>query len=183
MAPGYVPPGYPPVPPKQGMGTGTIILIVVLVLIVPMIGIFAVLGIYGTRKYIANAKTAEARNSLSIMAKDAVVAYEANKKICPSASTPVPADRNQVRGKKYQSTASEWQVDRAADAGFSCLKFEMSSPQYFQYEYQATATGFVARAHGDLNGDGVFSTFEIEGKLVGDELRVSPSIREENPEE
>ncbi len=182
-----------PPAPKSGMGTGLIIAIVLAVLIVPMVGVLAVLGIYGTRKYIATAKTAEAKKSLGQIAKDAVTAYKSGgpsaasgtvkRRICPSASTRVPADRTMVSGKKYQSGPSEWQVDRASEGGFACLAFEMSSPQYYQYEYEATPTGFAARAFGDLNGDGVFSTFEIKGQLVGDRLVVSPSILEIDPQE
>lgn len=52
----------------------------------------------------------------------------------------------------------------------------MRTPQYFQYDYEATPTSFVARAHGDLDGDGVFSTFEVTGHLVGDRLVVSPRL-------
>src|SRR5579871_6634216 len=155
--------GYGAPPPQQkGTGTGTIILIIVLVLIVPMIGVMAVLAIYGVRKYIANAKTAEARNTLVQIGHDAVAAYESDPDhhLCASASTPVPADRSFVSAKKYQSAAADWNVDKATNAGFYCLKFSLSYPQYYQYEYVATSTGFVARAHGDLNGDGTFSTFE-----------------------
>jgi type IV pilus assembly protein PilA len=179
-----------PQAPKSGMGVGLIIAIVAAVLIVPTVGIVAVMGIYGTRKYIANAKTAEAKNVLGQLSKDAMIAYEGEspdepgkRRVCPSASAPVPADRNAVSGKKYQSSASDWQTDLSANKGFACLKFEMNSPQYYQYEYEATATGFVARAHGDLNGDGVFSTFEIKGQVIGDRLVISPVIEETNPEE
>jgi type IV pilus assembly protein PilA len=178
--------------PKKGMGVALIILIVAAVLIVPIIGVLAVTSIYGTRKYIANAKTAEAKNSLGQIAKDAVTAYEGDalsldgnvkRRLCPSASAAVPADRKAVSGKKYQSSTSDWQKDRDKNAGFACLQFEMSAPQYFQYEYEATGTGFVARAHGDLNGDGVFSTFEITGTLVDGRLMVSPTIAETDPGE
>jgi type IV pilus assembly protein PilA len=178
--------------PKKGMGVGAIIAIVAALLIIPVIGIFAVLSIYGTRKYIANAKTAEAKNSLGQIAKDAVTAYEGEalspdgnvkRRLCPSASAPVPADRNAVSGKKYQSSAAEWQKDLDKNAGFACLKFEMSSPQYFQYEYEASDTGFVVRAHGDLNGNGVFSTFEIKGQLVDGRIVLAPTIEETDPEE
>jgi hypothetical protein len=88
-----------------------------------------------------------------------------------------------ISGRKYQSTASEWAVDTDRNAGFACLKFEMSFPQYFQYEYEATETSFVARAYGDMNGDGVFSTFELKGELVGDRLVIAPNLLETNPDE
>jgi Tfp pilus assembly protein PilE len=171
----------PPPPQNKGLGTGAIVLIVVLVAVVPIVGILSVLAIYGARRYIVNAKTAEARSTVAQIAKDAVVAYQEKRRICPSATAPIPADKRFVSGRKYQSSAAEWQADRSADAGFACLKFDVSIPQYFQYEYQATAIGFVVRAHGDLNGDGVFSTYELEGRLVGDQLVVPPNILETNP--
>src|SRR5260370_37732809 len=42
-----------------------------LMIVVAIVGILAVLAIYGVRKYLANAKTAEARNSIGQIAKDA----------------------------------------------------------------------------------------------------------------
>jgi type IV pilus assembly protein PilA len=178
--------------PKKGMSVALIILIVAAVLIVPVVGILATLSIYGTRKYIANAKTAEAKNTLGFLAKQAVAAYEAEsltgdstakRHLCASASAPVPADRLAVSGKKYQSSAADWQTDAATNAGFACLKFEMGPPQYFQYEYTATASTFTVRAHGDLNGDGKFSTFELKGQIVDDHVVIAPAIREVDPEE
>src|SRR6187399_282545 len=47
-----------------------------LMIVVAIVGILAVLAVYGVRKYLANAKTAEARNSLGQIGKDAVTAYE-----------------------------------------------------------------------------------------------------------
>ena len=178
---------------KQGMSVVLIVVIVAAVLVIPVVGILATLSIYGTRKYIANAKTAEAKYTLGQLAKDAATAYEGEplpvggaehvRKLCASASAPVPADPLAVRGKKYQSAAADWQRDAANDAGFACLRFEMTSPQYFQYEYESTPTSLVARAHGDLNGDGKRSTFEIRGQVVDGRVMLAPTILETDPEE
>lgn len=186
---------YPPQPPPKSSSVPLWLIIggVVLLVLVAIVGVLAVLGVYGTRKYIANAKTAEARNTLGMIGRSAVAAYEdegvtpndakIEHRLCPSATAPVPASKAMVSGKKYQSSPSEWTTDAGKNAGFSCLKFEMNMPQYFQYEYEATATSFVARAHGDLNGNGVYSTFELRGQVVGDKLVVAPSIVEIDPEE
>jgi type IV pilus assembly protein PilA len=169
-------------------------------LIVPVL---AVLGIYGTRKYIANAKTAEARNALGQIAKDAATAYESEDldnpppgkhgaavhRLCASATTSVPASIAFVKGRKYQSSPSEWEVDKAANAGFYCLKFAMDMPQYYQYSYTSHGAssprdGFVAMAHGDLNGDGITSEFSIMGQISpGGTLTIAPSLLEKDPEE
>src|ERR1700678_1880922 len=47
-----------------------------LMIVVAIVGILASLAIYGVRKYIANAKTAEARNSLGQIGKDSQTAFE-----------------------------------------------------------------------------------------------------------
>jgi type IV pilus assembly protein PilA len=173
-----------------------VVILVVACLLVVGGGIMAVLAIYGTRKYIAAAKTAEAKNALGMMAKDAVAAYESDetdpsgsgtrsgRAICRSASQPIPRDLSTVSGRKYQSAPGEWQMDAAKHhTGFACLKFEMTMPQYYQYHYEATGDAFTGRARGDLNGDGVASTFEVKGQVSGDRLLVAPAISETSPDE
>jgi type IV pilus assembly protein PilA len=183
-----------------------------LMIVVAIVGVLAVLAVYGVRKYIANAKTAEAKNSLGQMGKDSVTAFEGERmksdilapggnafvtrKICPPASTPVPAGIANVKGGKYQSTNLEWSpvADVKSVAGFPCLKFEMTAPQYYSYDFQSDSpvgapdtpgTNFTATAKGDLNGDGVGSQFTLKGKITAPDPRllVSPSIEELSPEE
>jgi type IV pilus assembly protein PilA len=172
-----------------------VIILAVVGAVVAAIGVMAVLAIYGVRKYIANAKTAEARNSVGQIAKDAVAAYEAERlpspgssaapghRVCPSASRPVPVEAAMISGKKYQSAAGEWAVDKERDAGFACLRFEMTAPQYYQYRYEATASSFTAGGRGDLNGDGRFSEFQLQGQIIYKALVVTPTLLEFDPEE
>ena len=108
--------------------------------------------------------------------------------LCGSASAPVPIVV--PRASKYQSSASDWQTDRVSNAGFYCLKFEMTMPQYYQYDYKRSGSGllpgdrFEAIAHGDLNGDGVTSTFSIQGQISpSGVVTVAPTILELSPEE
>ncbi len=52
---------------------------------------------------------------------------------------------------------------------WKALTFEMRDPHYYQYEYVSDGTGaesrFTVRALGDLNCDGVMSTFERIGTI------------------
>ena len=166
--------------PKKGggWGIGLILLVVLLPMILIGVGIMAVLGIYGTRKYISTAKAVEARSSLSQMGMLAKAAYERDGKVCRSASTPIPAAV--PTGTKYMSSPGEWEADKATNAGFACLGFAMSTPQYFQYQYTATPTGFTATARGDLDADGVVSEYELSGQVVGGVLQVAPTLKETN---
>ena len=173
-----------------------------LMIVVAIVGILAVLAIYGVRKYLANAKTAEARNSLGQMSKDAVTAYEkesmAGTVLSPGVSTgvtrtpclddpgnPVPIATN-IQGKKYQTAPAEWNKGNVAGkppAGFACLHFSMDQPQYFSYSYFGSAAGFSATANGDLNGDGALSTFGIVGTVQSGALNVAPAMTEVNADE
>ena len=174
-----------------------------LMIVVAIVGVLAALAIYGVRKYLLNSKTAEVRNAVGQMAKDAKGAYEresmaatilkggdsaaVSNNLCLSATKTVPAAKTSIAGKKYQSAATDWTVDEATPgAGFACLRFAMSDPQYYMYGYTGTsgASGtFAASGYGDLNGDGVTSTFGITGEVTGGTVYVSPNFSEDKPEE
>ena len=157
--------------------------LVELLLVVAIVGLLATLASYGVRRYLLNSKTTEARNAVGQMAKDAKLAYEresmaastlnggsaaaASSNLCTNASAQIPTTLAAVASKKYQSAPSEWLADAATKGvGFACLKFSMSDPQYYVFNYQGTAgaTGnFLATAYGDLDGNATSSTFQIIG--------------------
>jgi type IV pilus assembly protein PilA len=178
--------------------------LVELMIVVAIVGILAALAIYGVRKYIANAKTAEARNSIGQMSKDGATAYSREgmapdilaagsstpvvNRLCGSAEKPVPqAGISAVQGRKYQSATTEW--ENTNGEGWTCLKFSMSEPQYYMYNYTSTGTAgaegdtFNCIANGDLNGDGTTSTFSLEGKIDNHVVVLAPNMTITNPDE
>jgi type IV pilus assembly protein PilA len=183
--------------------------LVELMIVVAIVGVLAVLAVYGVRKYIANAKTAEAKNSVGQIAKDAATALEReiidptvlaaggtaalNRRLCLTAGATVPSGSGLIKGKKYQpdpKPAADYNLDSATPGkGFACLKFEMTTPQYYMYNYASDATTttigtkMTATANGDLNGDGTLSTFAMNGAIEGNQLKLAPSIAETDPEE
>ena len=195
-APYPAPYGPPPQPSGGGGGTAIVIVLAILGMGVVLVGVLAVLSIYGVRKYLANAKTAEARVTVREIATDAISAYEAGasppslgygggggvyggglglaapRGLCASASRPVPPSLSDVSGKKWMSLPGDWAEDRAKNAGFACLHFERSEAQYYQYNYTRHGAGtmpgdgFTAQASGDLDGDGDASTFSLDGRIV-----------------
>jgi type IV pilus assembly protein PilA len=176
-----------------------------LMIVVAIVGILAVLAAYGVRKYVANAKTAEARNALGRIASGAVIAYEVEHMgsavlppgssapvvhaLCKSASSPVPSSAASVAGKKYQSLAGDWSVDVAGNSGFACIRFAMDQAQYYMYTYRSSGSStpgdtFSAIANGDLNGDGVLSTMQLNGAINSAyAINVAPNMTEVRPEE
>ena len=180
-----------------------------LMIVVAIIGILAVLAIYGVRKYMANAKTAEARNSLGQMGKDQSAEFEkesmagltlapgavagVSRALCTNPGQTVPAAAASIKGQKFQSSqvaGADWNFDvLTAGKGFACLKFAMDAPQYYMYNF-VTLTGTIAggtwkaTANGDLNGDTVLSTFELDGIIQPSmNFSLAPNIQETSPEE
>lgn len=174
-----------------------------LMIVVAIVGILAVLAVFGVRKYITNAKSAEARNSVGAIVKLAGQALErenndtlitsagsnsaaSSRRLCLS-STLVPSAVPQNR--KYQSQISDWNAGNAS-TGWQCVKFAMTGPQYFQYQYNAPAASVgaageqvTANAFGDLNGDGTASQFSILGQIQGGVLTTAGAIQETSPDE
>jgi len=63
------------------------------------------------------------------------------------------------------------------------LNFRFDAPHHFAFKFDSTldphsgVMSFVATAHGDLDGDGVLSTFEVRGQRApGHDARVSPGM-------
>ena len=177
--------GPAPSPPKATSDAGRALAVTVGIVgsAIVLLSVLGVLGFVCVRKYLSGAKSSEVKNTLGQLAKDAAVAYERDTRLCPSAARPVPADVSQIRGRKYQSAQAEWDVDRPRNAGFACLDFSMTVPQYYQYRYEATATSFLAGGRGDLDGDGDLSNFTLSGEVRDGRLVLSPSIEESDPEE
>jgi type IV pilus assembly protein PilA len=184
--------------------------LVELMIVVAIIGILAALAIYGVKHYITNAKTAEARNSLGQMGKDAVSAYAregmattamalgtstgVSNQLCGT-STAVPAALTSVAAKKYQSSPAQWKGATSSQYdGWNCVKFSMSDPQYYMYKYTLTGapgadgSTFACTAQGDLDGDNSASTFTLNGiehSAAGTKAvaTLAPNIEELYPDE
>jgi type IV pilus assembly protein PilA len=150
-----------------------------LMIVVAIIGILAALAIYGVRRYLASAKTSEAKNTVGGITRAAVSAYEretyanelladgaasasAMHVLCVSAANRVPATT--PVGTKVQPSSADGADFNTGNntTGWKCLKFQMTQPVYYSYAYVtgagtglagATAAGFEVNAFGDINGD------------------------------
>ena len=127
--------------------------LVELMIVVAIIGVLAALAIYGVRRYLASAKTSEAKNTVGAISRSATAAYtrewegaesisegssssQVSHALCGSA-TAVPANIKAVFGTKYQPNSATDQDYEATSTtnGWKCLGFASTQPQYYQYHY------------------------------------------------
>lgn len=187
------PHGFTP-PPKKTMSTGLIVALVIggvvslSIIGVVVLGILGALGIAGTRSYLKNAKTSEAKNTINGISRAVQRAYDREEwdeatgtavhRLCGSAQ-PVPTDV--PAGKKYQPYTDGGRDFGAGDekTGWKCLKFTITSPIYYRFDYRVGSgykgparggpdpgpDGFEISAEGDLDADGKTSLFTLTGKV------------------
>ncbi|WP_437694054.1 type IV pilin protein [Sorangium sp. So ce176] len=126
--------------------------LVELMIVVAIIGVLAALAIFGVRRYLASAKTSEAKNSVGAITRGAAAAFEretaaseilaggvnsdtASHSLCDSANA-VP-NGGPPMGVKYQPRTEEGQdfENGTSTEGWKCLRFSMTQPIYYQYHY------------------------------------------------
>lgn len=148
-------------------------------IVVAIIGVLAALAIYGVTRYLASAKTSEAKNTVGAITRAAVGAYEretydnqllgdgavsatATHSLCKTADR-VPATT--PVGTKYQpQTGAGLDFNKGDNVtGWTCLNFSMTQPIAYSYGYVtgtgtglsgATSNGFEVNAFGDIDADG-----------------------------
>ena len=152
-----------------------------LMIVVAIIGIIAAVGIPTLSKYVRRSRTVEAVTSIKKIWDGAYAYYmdehsdraggvlrkefprhtgcgpSTGMSCCLEVPSTVPA------GTKIKTRPSDW----ASSMCWAALGFELNDPQYYQYQYRKSGfdvdSQFTARARGDLNGNGVYSTFEMVG--------------------
>jgi type IV pilus assembly protein PilA len=160
--------------------------LVELMIVVAIIGVLAALAIYGVRRYLATAKTSEAKNTIGAISSGAQASYEretvdsqlvlegqasnaASHALCGTATLTVPAGGVAVvPGKKYQPSSAVGVDYNAGDAsnGWRCLKFTMNSPSYYVYGY--TKAGNLAPGNPAPAAGAESFEASAEGDLDGD---------------
>ena len=163
--------------------------LVELMIVVAIIGVLASLALYGVRKYLASAKTSEAKNYVGAISRCGVAAFEREQAasqviaegtvssagtfaLCGEAPM-VPAS-GAPRGRKYQPNTSSGADFESGDAmtGWKCLRFFISQPMGYAVDYSPASVvcpnsssalggkiGFEAASLGDVDGDTVTSLF------------------------
>lgn len=79
------------------------------------------------------------------------------------------------RGRRVVDPPGTW--DHPTWTALSFRASEEGAPHAYAFSFDKIDAGFVAKAHGDLDGDGVLSTFEIRGHSSdGRPLTVVPGM-------
>ena len=137
------------------------------------LGVAAAVGIPAFIKYIRRAKASEAIDQLDKIAKGATVYYttptiarDGTKLPCrfPDSVKTTPPAGTCCKSKDGRCPAS---VDDWNHETWSQLSFQVNDAHFFSYKFSSSGEGanarFTATAYGDLDCDGVFSTFERYG--------------------
>ncbi|RLB48228.1 MAG: hypothetical protein DRI90_25570 [Deltaproteobacteria bacterium] len=123
-------------------------------------------------------KLSEPIDGLSLLVSNAV-AYSNGRPQNISFPPSAPLTPAEVpRGVVAEDPADAWN-----HLTWRSLNFQIERPHSFSFKFdsaldpQSGVMRFVAAAHGDLDGDGVLSTFEVRGERVpGADARVLPGM-------
>jgi hypothetical protein len=142
-------------------------------------------GLSETERYRRRAIAVEASDNLNRIAR-AMVSYAVTERVGRGLTASVLAP--QFPGSAPRTPADVPRGHRAVDPPgtwnhptWQALQFALTDPHYYSYEVVSDGQSFTARALGDLDSDGVFSTFERTGTLgPGGEATLAPlhAVRE-----
>ena len=160
--------------------------LVELMIVIAIIGVLAALAIYGVRRYLASAKTSEAKNTIGAIARGAKQSFEretANSQLITAAAggnstgashalcgTAAPTPATVPAGTKYQPGTGGVDFDTGDSVlGWKCLKFSMTQAIYYKYTYTKGASPLTTAKGGSPTVNAAES-FEAaaEGDLDGD---------------
>jgi prepilin-type N-terminal cleavage/methylation domain-containing protein len=152
--------------------------LVELMIAVAIVSILASIAMPSLVRYARRAKTVEATMNIRRMYDGAVAYYlgehadktgaNQNQRF-PNSAGPTPT-AGIPKGVKKLTPADEWRTPE-----WSALDFAVSDPQYYQYAFLNVGGGVgakalgIVQAQGDLNGNGVPSTFQrfCQGEING----------------
>jgi len=152
-----------------------------LMIVVAIIGILAAIAIPAFIGYVRRSKTSEATGNLNQLFKGASAYYNNERTAQGIAAASAGHCQTTAAGPFPGAiTANKQTFDFQTQPSFADINFSISDYIYYQYQIQggagtcdtaANSVIYTLAAHGDLDGDGVQSTFELAtGSDVNNEL-------------
>lgn len=143
-----------------------------LALAVSLLGCVAAVAIPAFARELHASRFVEPTEGLRRLSESAVAYAEANGHF-PESAPLTPA--TPPRGEKAADPPGTWDHPTWQALDFRASPEGVSHAYSFAFE--STGTTFVARARGDLDGDGILSTFEVKGAIrPGDKPSVEPGM-------
>jgi len=142
--------------------------LVELMIVVAIIGVLAALAIYGVTRYLASAKTSEAKNAIGSISRGAQGAYEKEQAaaelltagaagnifshdVCETSSYSIGPVPNGKKIAPDPATFSTPQAGNSTNVGWTCLRFSITDPTYYRYGYTAARVNTTLPA-GEVKG-------------------------------
>lgn len=137
----------------------------------PLVGISAAVAIPAFLRYISRSKTVEATMNVRRLYDSSVSYYDAEHAtatgniVPPQFPTSIPLTPAEIPcGEAVMPNARDWD-----HPGWEALNFSISDPHRYSYQYDSSGerigSTFTASAFGDLDCDGVISTFVRVGEV------------------
>lgn len=138
--------------------------LVELMLVIVILGILASVAVVAFTRHAKRSKTSEAMGNVAKIYQAQITYRFGSQERTPAPTfvnaSPMPS--SPPTAAKYPANVALW----SSNPEWTALGFSLDGGHYFQYSSPATATAFTARAQGDLDGDGVRSTFDRSGSLT-----------------
>lgn len=137
--------------------------LVELMIVVAIIGVLAALAIYGVTRYLASAKTSEAKNTIGALTRGAQEAYSreqaASELLAPTGALGASLNHDLCASSEWMlglgpgaaPPGAKQQVDVAIfetigagndkNTGWNCLRFSLTDPTYYDYAYIGNRDG------------------------------------------
>ncbi len=170
----------------DGGGTGMVI--------VAGVGVLAAVAGPAFMQYTAKTKTTEAVMFLKEMSHSAGAHYRRSKSGAPlsigkgttknsfpaSVGPTPPLGTCCADGGKCRPAPDAWNHPT-----WRALDFSISDPHYFSYEFKSSnddgVVSYTALAYGDLDCDGVYSTYSLYGQVIGEWVQEAGDVIKVNP--
>jgi prepilin-type N-terminal cleavage/methylation domain-containing protein len=164
-----------------------------IMIVVCIIGVLAAIAIPSFMKYIRQSRSTEASLNIRKMYDSSVNYFMVEHsdrtgavipRQFPNAQNPTPGLGTCCAsvGGKCAPSPGIWDTPTWASINFS-----VDDPFYYSYTYASTgsdsASAFTARAQGDLDCDGIYSTFERVGSILGRAVTGGGGLYAEKPTE
>ncbi len=149
-------------------------------MVVTYAGVMSAVAIPAFMKYVRRSKAVEASMNVRKLADAATSYREAKRKTGKSFTFPASTQWTPAAsccgqpGDKCAAGSPEW-----SEPTWKALEFSLGDPHYYQYRFTSDGKGararFVVEARGDLNCDGIFSSFRRTGSLDAQgNVQISP---------